>query len=62
MKIDWDAKQAQWTPLFRHGSSWRNQDCHPHPIFNAKGDRVYYTSDVSGKLAVYRVDVGELMQ
>jgi oligogalacturonide lyase len=62
VNIDWDSKQAQWTPLFRHGASWQNQDCHPHPIFNARGDRVYYTSDVDGKLAVYRVAVGQLIQ
>lgn len=57
VRVDWQARKTHWTPLLRHDTSWRNQDFHPHPIFNARGDRVYFNSDVDGSLAVYSVDV-----
>ena len=53
---DWEAKRYDWLPLCRHGSSWKSQDAHPHPIFNHAADAVYFTSDKTGKRAVYRVD------
>ncbi|MDD4688330.1 MAG: oligogalacturonate lyase family protein [Eubacteriales bacterium] len=56
-KIDWANKNIEWTPLCKHQSSWCSQDAHPHPIFNHKGDRIYYTSDCDGKLKVYSVEV-----
>ena len=54
-KIDWQRGTLEWLPLCRHNSSWVDQDCHPHPIFNFAGSAVYYTSDESGKRAVYKV-------
>ena len=56
LKADWEAKRYDWLPLCRHGSSWKSQDAHPHPIFNHAADAVYFTSDKTGKRAVYRVD------
>lgn len=53
-KMDWARGRMEWIPLCRHGSNWENQDCHPHPIFNHAGTAVYYTSNVSGRRAVYR--------
>jgi oligogalacturonide lyase len=55
--VDWDAGKIDWHPLLYHGSSWKSQDAHPHPIFNHTCTAVYFTSDKSGKRAGYRVDV-----
>jgi hypothetical protein len=55
-KVDWENKKINWIPLCKHNSSWKSQDAHPHPIFNHKGDKIYYTSDVSGKLQIYCVN------
>ena len=52
---DWEAGKTVWTPLCRHGSGWGSQDAHPHPIFNHRGDAVYFTSDADGTLKAYRV-------
>lgn len=56
--VDWERGETAWTPLCRHGSSWDSQDSHPHPIFDHAAQRVYFTSDVDGKRAVYSVDAG----
>jgi hypothetical protein len=56
-RVDWEKRTYEWFPLCRSGSSWRSQDEHPHPIFNHAGDAVYFTSDLSGRRAVYRVAV-----
>ncbi|MEK7413957.1 MAG: oligogalacturonate lyase family protein [Planctomycetota bacterium] len=56
-RVDWQAKTIAWTPLCRHGSSWKSQDAHPHPIFDHTGQHVLFTSDVSGRRAVYRIGV-----
>ncbi len=53
--VDWNARRYDWLPLCRHGSSWTSQDAHPHPVFNHAGDAAYFTSDVSGKRAIYRI-------
>lgn len=55
MKMDWKNKSIRWIPLCRHGSSWATQDCHPHPVFNHAADAVYFTSDKTGRRAIYRV-------
>lgn len=55
IKVDWQARRADWIPLCRHGSSWRSQCEHPHPIFTHANDAVYFVSDCEGKRAVYRV-------
>lgn len=56
-KMDWINRSMEWVPLCKHGSNWENQDCHPHPIFNHAGSAVYFTSNISGRRAIYRVDV-----
>jgi len=57
LKPDWMSRTIDWRPVCRHGSSWRSQDEHPHPIFDHAGRHVYFTSDRSGRRAVYRVEV-----
>lgn len=52
-RIDWEKGSMEWIPIEKHGSSWSTQDAHPHPIFAPDGKRVYYTSDVTGKLEVH---------
>jgi len=55
VKVDWSVGKTEWIPLCRHGSSWRSQCEHPHPVFNHAGDTIYFVSDVAGKRAVYQV-------
>ena len=57
LKPDWQTKLIDWRPVCRHGSSWKSQDEHPHPIFDHAGRHVYFTSDKSGRRAIYRVEV-----
>lgn len=59
LKPQWEKKEILWKPLCRHDSGWSGQDAHPHPIFNHKSDRVYFTSDFEGPLKAYWVEVGE---
>jgi len=56
-KIDWANGSIEWQPLGEHGSNWENQDCHPHPIFNHAGTAVYFTSNVSGRRAIYKASI-----
>ena len=58
LDVDWAAGEIAWTPLCRNGSSWDSQDSHPHPIFNHAADAIYFTSDLDGKRAVYKIDIG----
>jgi len=58
LKPDWDEKTIDWRPLCHHGSSWKSQDEHPHPIYDHAGGSVLFTSDVGGTRAVYRVPSG----
>lgn len=53
--VDWGGKTMRWTPLCRHGSSWKCQDAHPHPIIDHAMRYAYFTSDVEGKCAIYRI-------
>jgi Periplasmic component of the Tol biopolymer transport system len=52
---DWQRGTLQWHPLCEHRSSWKNQDSHPHPIYNHRGDKIYFTSDCDGKCAVHEI-------
>jgi hypothetical protein len=52
---DWTNRTIDWRPICRHGSSWRSQDEHPHPIFDHAGRSVLFTSDVNGRRTIYRV-------
>jgi transcription elongation factor GreA len=45
--------------LCEHKSSMKTQHSHPHPRFNATGDKVLYTTDRSGYCNVYQVDLKE---
>jgi hypothetical protein len=62
LKPDWTKRTIDWRPVCRHGSSWKSQDEHPHPIFDHAGRHVYFTSDRTGRRAVYRVDVSSHTQ
>lgn len=55
--VDWERRALQWTALCPHESYWDCQDSHPHPIFDHADGAVYFTSNKSGKRAVYRVEV-----
>jgi hypothetical protein len=54
---DWKNRSIDWRPVCRHGSSWKSQDEHPHPIFDHAGRGVLFTSDVTGRRTIYRVAV-----
>lgn len=56
-RVDWERGTVAWTPLCRHGSSWRSQDEHPHPVFDPAGTHVCFTSDRGGRRAAWRVAV-----
>ena len=43
--------------LTEHKSSMQTQHSHPHPRFNASGDQVLYTSDITGYCNVYLADI-----
>jgi hypothetical protein len=58
LKPNWNTRTIAWRPLCRHGSSWRSQDEHPHPIFDHAGQSILFTSDVGGSRAIYRVPCG----
>jgi oligogalacturonide lyase len=45
--------------LTEHKSSMQTQHSHPHPRFNATGDQVLYTSDITGYCNLYLVDIPE---
>jgi oligogalacturonide lyase len=55
LRVDWDARKIRWFPLCRHGSSWRSQDEHPHPVFDHAGKAILFTSDRDGKRGAYLV-------
>jgi hypothetical protein len=59
LQVDWPARTFQWWPICRSGSSWKSQDEHPHPIFNHAADAVCFTSDKTGKRAVYQFKIPE---
>jgi len=60
LKVNWEQKHIEWVPLCRNGSSWLSQDEHPHPVFNHSSTFIYFTSDMDGKRAVYKVPVPKL--
>lgn len=57
LDVDWTAARITWKPLVRHGSSWKGQDVHPHPIFDHQAAAVWFTSDRDGRRAVWRMPV-----
>jgi WD40 repeat protein len=56
-KPDWEKKTVEVKPLCRHRSSWKNQEAHPHPVFNHAANAVFFTSDFEGHRAVYKVNI-----
>lgn len=60
LKPDWERGTIEWLPLCEHGSDWKGQEAHPHPIFNHAANAVYFNSNKEGYRAVYRVDVSGL--
>lgn len=54
--VDWERGEIEWIPLCRHSSDWDSQDSHPHPIFNHRGDTVFFTSNRNGRRQIFRVD------
>ena len=55
LDVDWDKSDIQWSPLCRNSSSWKSQDAHPHPIIDHSSHFAYFTSDMEGKIAAYRI-------
>jgi hypothetical protein len=56
-RVDWENRAISWVPLCRHGSSWRSQDEHPHPVFADNDQVILFTSDRGGRRAVWRTAV-----
>jgi len=59
LKVDWEKKKIKWDPLVKHGSinCRTNQDNHPHPIFNHKGNELFFTSNRNGKRSIYKLEL-----
>ncbi len=55
LEVDWDSGSIKWFPLVRHGSSWKSQDEHPHPVFDHAAKAVWFTSDQGGPRGILRV-------
>ncbi len=60
--VNWANGIARWFPLCRSSSSWKSQDEHPHPIFDHANRYVYFTSDLDGKRAVYRIEAAKTVE
>ena len=52
---DWAAHTLDWTPLCKHGTDWMGQDAHPHAIYNHRGDTIYFSARIEGRVGVYSV-------
>ncbi len=46
---DWQKGTLKWIPLCKHETDWLGQDSHPHPIYNHRGDKIYFSAR-SGKM------------
>ena len=57
LKVDWEQARLLWFPLARHGSSWKSQDEHPHPVFSHAADAIWFTADPQGNRVVYKLAV-----
>lgn len=53
--VSWDLRDGQVRTLCRHGSSFADQDTHPHPRATPDGSGVVFTSDAEGVCHVYEV-------
>lgn len=52
---NWTAGTLTWIPLCKHETDWLGQDSHPHPIYNHRGDTIYFSSRSGKKVQVYSV-------
>jgi len=57
LKVDWEKKRINWVPLIKHGSinCRTDQDSHPHPIFNHKGNEIFFTSNRNGNRSIFKL-------
>jgi oligogalacturonide lyase len=55
VEVNWEDGTYQWFPQCRNSSSWDSQDAHPHPIIDHASKFIYFTSDMDGKRAIYRI-------
>ncbi|MDO4802136.1 MAG: hypothetical protein Q4A15_08215 [Prevotellaceae bacterium] len=54
---DWETGVLNWIPLCKHESDWLGQDAHPHPIYNHKGNKIFFNSRSLKDVKVYYVEV-----
>jgi len=59
--IIYEDEEAVVKPLCRHGTSWLNQLCHPHPIFTPDYRSVVFTSDREGKCNIYLAHIDDIV-
>ncbi|MDD6222843.1 MAG: oligogalacturonate lyase family protein, partial [Lachnospiraceae bacterium] len=57
-----DARKRTESRLVWHGTSWmavygNPQDSHPHPCFSEDESKVFYTSDLFGRPAVFMAEL-----
>lgn len=62
LDVNWDRGDIEWEPLCRNSSSWASQDAHPHPVIDHGSAYVYFTSDMEGKRAIYRIPLGNTVR
>jgi len=55
--VTWDLRDGEVRTLCRHGSSFKDQDCHPHPRATPDGCGAVFTSDCEGVCNVYEVEL-----
>ncbi|MFQ6096348.1 MAG: oligogalacturonate lyase family protein [Armatimonadota bacterium] len=48
-----EGEHALVRPLCHHGTSWRTQHSHPHPVFTPDDEHVVFNSDRGGRSNVY---------
>ena len=49
----WEEGRLEWIPCCKHRSDWLGQDAHPHPIYNHRGDRIFFNSRSGNYVKVY---------
>ena len=57
IECDWENEKISWKKLSKHSTEWHSQDSHPHPIFNHKGDKVFFSARHHEKVGIYYLDV-----
>ena len=49
----WKEGWLEWIPLCKHRSDWLGQDAHPHPIYNHRGNTIFFNSRSGKYVKVY---------